>query len=176
MAETNEHKPSPLSPHLCLSNADAAIEFYKRAFGAQELYRHAAPDGKRVMHATLLVNGATVMLSDDFPEYHGGKGSTAEALGGSPIVLHLQVTDADSAFNQAVAAGGTVVFPLADQFWGDRYGQIKDPFGLTWSIGATIRKVSEEELDAAARTHFAKADAKAAGAAPVADEAVSTRS
>jgi PhnB protein len=154
MPEINEHTPPPLTPHLCVSNADAAIEFYKRAFGAQELSRHQAPDGKRIMHATLLVNGGTVMLNDDFPEYRGGKASTAEALGGSPVVLHLQVKDADAAFNQAVAAGGTVVFPLADQFWGDRYGQIKDPFGLVWSIGASTRKLSEEEIETAARAVF----------------------
>lgn len=176
MPEANDRTISPLSPHLCVSNADAAIDFYKRAFGARELGRHMAPDGKRVMHASLQINGATVMLSDDFPEYRGGKALTAEALGGSPVVLHLQVTDADAAFDQAVAAGGAVAFPLADQFWGDRYGQIKDPFGLTWSIGATIRNLSDAEVEAAARSEFAKADAHPDGSTCLANEAVTAKS
>lgn len=154
MPEPNDRRISSLSPHIFVSNAAAAIDFYKKAFGAEELSRHAAPDGKRIMHAALLVNGATLMLCDDFPEFRGGKGSTPEALGGSPVVLHLQVKDADSAFNRAVAAGATVAMPLADQFWGDRYGQITDPFGHTWSIGAKVRNVTEEEVREAAKAHF----------------------
>jgi PhnB protein len=154
MPETNDRPISPLSPHLFVSNAAAAIDFYKKAFNAEELTRHAAPDGKRLMHAALLINGSTLMLCDDFPEYRGGKGSTPEALGGSPVVLHLQVADADPVYERAVAAGATVAMPLADQFWGDRYGQVTDPFGHTWSIGARVRKVSEEELKEAAKAQF----------------------
>ena len=146
--------PQPLSPHLCVSNAAGAIDFYKRAFNAREITRHSAPDGKRIMHAALDINGGMLMLSDDFPEYRGGKSSTPEALGGSPVVLHLQVSDADALFNQAVAAGAKVAMPLADQFWGDRYGQITDPFGLTWSIGAQVKKLSDEEIQQAAKAHF----------------------
>lgn len=145
---------SPISPHLFVSNANAAIDFYKQAFGAELLTRHAAPDGKRVMHAALLLNGGVVMLCDDFPEFKGGKRSTPEALGGSPVVLHIQVKEADPFFDRAVKAGATVVMPLSDQFWGDRYGQILDPFGHTWSIGAPVRKVTEEELAEAARKQF----------------------
>ena len=154
MPEPNDRPNSQLSPHIFVSNGAAAIEFYKKAFNAQELSRHLAPDGKRIMHAALLVNGGTLMLCDDFPEYRGGKASTPEALGGSPVVLHLQVPEADSLFNQAVDAGAKVVMPLADQFWGDRYGQITDPFGHTWSIGAKVRTVSEQELQQAAKAHF----------------------
>jgi PhnB protein len=154
MPESQERPISSLSPHIFVSNAVAAIDFYKKAFSAQELSRHAAPDGKRIMHAALLINGATLMLCDDFPEYRGGKGSTPEALGGSPVVLHLQVKDPDPVFNQAVSAGAKVTMPLADQFWGDRYGQVTDPFGHIWSIGATVRKVSEEELEKAAKAQF----------------------
>jgi PhnB protein len=154
MPDTNERPNSPLSPHLFVSNAAAAIEFYKKAFDAEEITRHAAPDGKRIMHAALAVNGATLMLCDDFPEFRGGKGSTPEAIGGSPVVLHLQVSDADKVFNQAVAAGATVAMPLQDQFWGDRYGQIVDPFGHTWSIGAKVRNVSEQEVEQAAKAQF----------------------
>jgi PhnB protein len=154
MSDAYDRPISPLSPHLFVSNAAAAIDFYKQAFGAEELARHAAPDGKRLMHAALLVNGTTLMLCDDFPEYRGGKGSTPEAIGGSPVILHLQVKDADAAFNQAVAAGAKVAMPIADQFWGDRYGQITDPFGHTWSIGAKVRNVSEKEVEEAAKAHF----------------------
>lgn len=154
MPDTQERAVSPLSPHIFVSNGAAAIDFYRRAFNAQELTRHAAPDGKRIMHASLLINGATLMLSDDFPEYRGGKGSTPEALGGSPVVLHLQVNDADALFNQAVGAGATVSMPLKDQFWGDRYGQITDPFGQRWSIGATIRQLSEQEIQEGAKAAF----------------------
>ena len=121
--------PDSISPHLCVSDAAGALEFYKKAFNAREISRHLAPDGKRIMHAAVEMNGGIVMLSDDFPEYHNGRSSTAEARGGSPILLHLQVQDADAAFKRAVDAGAKVVMPLADQFWGDRYGQVDDTFG-----------------------------------------------
>ena len=154
MPDVNDRPISSLSPHIFVSNAAAAIDFYKKAFNAEELGRHLAPDGKRLMHAALKINGATLLLCDDFPEYRGGKGSTPEALGGSPVVLHLQVAKADPVFEQAVAAGAKVAMPLADQFWGDRYGQITDPFGHTWSIGAKIREVSKAELQEAAKAQF----------------------
>jgi len=154
MPDSSDRPISSLSPHIFVSNAAEAIDFYKKAFNAQELTRHAAPDGKRIMHAALLISGSMLMLCDDFPEFRGGKGSTPEALGGSPVVLHLQVPEADPVFNQAVAAGGTVAMPLADQFWGDRYGQITDPFGHTWSIGAKVRNVTEEEIAKAAKAQF----------------------
>ena len=154
MPDTNDRPISPLSPHIFVSNAAAAIDFYKKAFNAEELALHATPDGKRLMHAALRINGATLLLCDDFPEYCGGKSSTPEAFGGSPVILHLQVAEADPVYERAVAAGATVAMPLADQFWGDRYGQIKDPFGHTWSIGARVRKVSEEELKEAAKAQF----------------------
>jgi PhnB protein len=154
MPDAYDRPISPLSPHIFVSNAVEAIDFYKKAFNAEELTRHAAPDGKRLMHAALLINGATLMLCDDFPEYCGGKSSTPEAFGGSPVVLHLQVAEADPVFQQAVDAGATVTMPLGGQFWGDRYGQIKDPFGHTWSIGARVRKVSEAELQEAVKAQF----------------------
>lgn len=156
MADVYEPKIHPLSPHLAVSDATAAIEFYKKAFGATELTRHMAPDGKRVMHAALMINGAMVMLNDEFPEMAGGKLTNPLALGGSPVTLHLQVADADPVFNQAVAAGATVRFPLADQFWGDRYGQVIDPFGHVWSIGSAKKKMTSEEVENAAKPHFPK--------------------
>jgi PhnB protein len=142
-----------LTPYLTVSNAAAAIDFYKKAFGAEEVARHQAPDGKRLMHAHLKVLGMDLMLSDDFPE-HMGRSRTPEAFGGSPVTLHLHTDDVNSLWEKAVAAGAKVTMPLADQFWGDRYGQFTDPFGHSWSAGQTIKKVSEEELVAGAKAAF----------------------
>jgi len=122
-----------LSPYICVGGegAAAAIDFYKAAFGAQEMGRMPSQDGKRVLHCALKINGDSLMLSDGFPEY-GHPAQTPAAL-----TLHLQVDDADVWFDRAVAAGCVVTKPVEVQFWGDRYGQLRDPFGFTWSIGAT---------------------------------------
>ena len=145
-----------LIPYLTVSDAAAAIDFYKAAFGAQELTRHAAPGGNKLMHATLIVHGSTLMLADDFPEYSNGQGRTPEALGGSPVILALEVKDADATWEKAVAAGATVRFPLQDQFWGERYGQLTDPFGHIWSVGQELRQVSKEEAETGAEVAFSK--------------------
>jgi PhnB protein len=142
-----------LTPYLTVSDAAAAIDFYKKAFGAEEVARHLAPDGKRLMHAHLKVLGMDLMLSDDFPE-HMGRSRTPEAFGGSPVTLHLQTDDVDSLWANALAAGAKVMMPLKDQFWGDRYGQFTDPFGHSWSAGQTIKTVSAEELEEAAKAAF----------------------
>jgi PhnB protein len=139
-----EVQPS-VTPHLVVDNAAAAIDFYVKAFGAVELGRVPGPEGKLV-HAALQINGSTVMLNDDFPEMSGGKSMTPTALGGTPVTIHLTVTDVDAKFQQAVDAGGTVVAALEDQFWGDRYGVVQDPFGHQWSLGQPVREVSMEEL------------------------------
>ena len=133
--ERNENQgPSGgVTAHLTIrdNRAAEAVSFYKKAFGAEEaMAPHMADDGKRIMHAHLLVNGGHLMLNDDFPEY----GGAAAAPGG--VTLHLQVEDADAMWDRALEAGATERMPLADQFWGDRYGQLTDPFGFTWSIGA----------------------------------------
>ena len=143
-----EVQPS-LSPHLCVDGAAAAIDFYVKAFGAVELGRVPSPDGNKLFHAALSLNGSTVMLNDDFPEMNDGKPSTPTALGGSPVTVHLVVTDVDAKFQQAVDAGATVVMPLGDQFWGDRYGVLRDPFGHHWSLGQPVREVSPEEIEQA---------------------------
>jgi PhnB protein len=134
-----------VSPHLVVDDGAAAIDFYVKAFDAVELGRVPGPDGK-LMHAALQINGATVMLNDDFPEYNDGKSSTPTALGGTPVTIHLTVTDVDTKFQRAVDAGATVVAPLQDQFWGDRYGVLRDPFGHQWSLGQPVREVSPEEI------------------------------
>jgi PhnB protein len=131
--ERDEQGPAGgVTAHLTIRDGKAAdaIDFYSRAFGAEEIGRHMAEDGKRIMHSHLKLNGGSLMLNDDFPEF----GGTASPPGST--VLHLQVPDADAAWNRALEAGASEHFPLADQFWGDRYGQVKDPFGFTWSIGA----------------------------------------
>jgi PhnB protein len=137
MASNPEQGPvAGVTPHLTIRDGRAAeaIDFYKAAFGAEEKMRMPAQDGKRLMHAHLVINGGSVMLNDDFPEYTGGP-SPAPAS----VTLHLQVDDADRWFERATVAGAEVAMPLADQFWGDRYGQVKDPFGHRWSIGAPVQ-------------------------------------
>ena len=91
------------------------------------------------------------MLNDDFPEMNDGKSATPEALGGSPVTIHLVVSDVDAKFQKAVDAGATVVMPLDDMFWGDRYGELRDPFGHLWSMGQPMREVSQEEIDKAVK-------------------------
>jgi PhnB protein len=134
-----------VSPHLVVDDAAAAIEFYVKAFGATEIGRVPGPDG-RLVHAALKINGATVLLNDDFPEMSGGKSMTPTSLGGTPVTIHLTVTDVDDKFQRALDAGATVVAPLEDQFWGDRYGLVRDPFGHHWSLGQPVREVSMAEI------------------------------
>ena len=119
-------------PHLTVKGGAEALAFYAEALGARELIRMPTPDG-RLMHASMMIGDSWVYLCDEFPEY--GEGSTSpQALGGSPVVLHLNVPDVDASFAKAVAAGATAAMPPADMFWGDRYGQIIDPFGHRWSM------------------------------------------
>lgn len=142
-----------VSPMLTVSDGAAAIDFYVKAFDAEELGRVPGPDGKRLFHAALRINGALVMLNDDFPEMNDGKSVTPEALGGSPVTIHLTVDDVDAKFQKAVDAGATVVMPLDDMFWGDRYGELRDPFRHVWSMGQPVREVSQEEIDEAIKQH-----------------------
>lgn len=136
-------------PHLVVDDAAAAIDFYVKAFDATELGRVPGPDGTKLIHAAVSINGSTVMLNDDFPEFNDGKSTTPKALGGSPVTIHLVVTDVDTKFAKAVEAGAEVVMPLDDQFWGDRYGMLRDPFGHQWSLGQPVREVTPEEIAAA---------------------------
>jgi PhnB protein len=128
--------PAGIAPHLLIRDgrASEAIDFYTRAFGARELHKAPGDDG-RIMHCHLTVNGGSLMLNDDYPEYRGG----AAARAPDGVTLHLQVQDADALWQQAVAAGAEVTMPLQDQFWGDRYGQLRDPFGHSWSVGAPVK-------------------------------------
>jgi PhnB protein len=147
-------RPS-FAPYLVVSDAAAAIDFYKKAFDAIEVTRHGAPGTDKIMHAHLVIHGGHLFLSDDFAGQMGRKSETPLALGGSPVTFHLHVDNADSAWDQAVGAGAEVTMPLADQFWGDRYGQLQDPFGHKWSIGQTKSAPTRDEIEKAAKEVFA---------------------
>ncbi len=128
--------------YLRLRDGAAAIDFYTRAFGAREKFRLTEPGG-RLGHAEIELGGTTIMLSDEFPEY-GIRGPGA--LGGTSFAIHLHVDDADAAIARAVAAGATLVRPATDQFYGERSGTVRDPFGHEWSIGHEIERVTPEEM------------------------------
>jgi PhnB protein len=140
-----------LIPHLVCSPCGDAIEFYKRAFGAQEVCRMPGPGGK-IMHAELQIGDELLFLADDFPEFCDGKSSSPQALGGTPVTLHRYVEDCDAVIEQTRQAGATVSMLPQDMFWGDRYGKVTDPFGHCWSIATHIRDLSEEEMAQAAQT------------------------
>jgi uncharacterized glyoxalase superfamily protein PhnB len=136
-----------LTPHIVCRDANAAMDFYVSAFGAVDSGRLPGPDG-RLMHGMMKIGDSSLMLVDENPEWNM---SSPLALGGTPVTLHLYVADADAALAQAVEAGATLTMPAADMFWGDRYGQVRDPFGHTWSIATHIRDVSPEEIQAASK-------------------------
>ena len=130
-----------LTPHLSVNGAAKYIDFLTKAFGATEISRAPGPGGK-LMHATVKIGDSMLMFADYFPEF----GSPPIAEGHWPIVLSLYVPNADASFEKAVAAGCTVTFPLADQFWGDRYGHVKDPFGFTWAIATHMEDPTPQEI------------------------------
>ena len=131
-----------LFAYLCVENAARAIEFYAKAFGAQEKFRLTEPSG-RIGHAELDFGGTTLMLSDEFPEY-GIKGP--RAIGGTAVTIHIHVDDADEVIRRAVAAGAEIEREPKDEFYGERSGCIRDPFGHRWNIGHSIEEVSSEEM------------------------------
>ena len=125
-------------PHLVVSDAPTALEFYKRGLGALETSRMTAQDGKRLLHAEMQINGSRVFIRDAFPEHqphHGGvRDASPKELGGTPVTLHLEVPDCDEAIRRVAEAGATVSMPPMDAFWGARYGMVVDPFGHSWSF------------------------------------------
>lgn len=140
-------KPVPegfhtVTAHLIVKGASGAIDWYKKALGAEELFRMPGPNNT-VMHAEIRVGDSSIMMGEEMPE-RGSKGP--KSLGGSPVVLHIYVTDADAVFDRAVKAGGKVLLPMTDMFWGDRYGQIEDPYGHRWSIATHKEDVSPDEM------------------------------
>ena len=145
MASSTQAAPESraiVTPYLSLRNAAAAVEFYKKAFGAIETMRLMQPDG-RLGHSEITIEGARIMLADEFPEYGF---SSPQTLGGSPIHIHLEVPDVDAFARRAVEAGATLERPVADQFYGARSGQLRDPFGYTWSVSTHKETLSNEEM------------------------------
>jgi PhnB protein len=134
-----------LTPHLTVRDADKALEFYKTALGAEVLGVARMPDGK-VIHASLRIGDSMLMLNDEFPEMGG---LSPLSVGGTGVTIHIYTDNVDEAFNRAVAAGAQVAMPLMDQFWGDRYGMISDPFGHKWSIATHVKDMSQDEMQRA---------------------------
>jgi len=150
-------KPIPdgfhtVTPHLITSDAAKAIEFYKKALGAQECERFMTPDGKAVMHAQLKIGDSMVMLGNEFPPHC----LSPKSRGGTTVSLCVYLEDADAAFDRAVKAGCTVKMPMSDQFWGDRYGQVEDPFGHQWSFATHQEDLTNEQITEKAKEFFAK--------------------
>ncbi|NWG45505.1 MAG: VOC family protein [Alphaproteobacteria bacterium] len=140
------HGVHVLSPHLVCRDAKAAIAFYGRAFGAETLMSLDAPDGT-LLHGCVRINGSSVMLVDENPVWGA---LSPKALNGTPVTIHLMVDDVDGWIERAHAAGARIVMPAEDMFWGDRYGIVEDPFGHHWSIATPVRRMSAEDLQAAA--------------------------
>jgi uncharacterized glyoxalase superfamily protein PhnB len=134
-----------LTPHITVHNAKAAIAFYEKALDARVLNVSYAPGGK-VLHASLQIGDSILMLNDEFPEWGGALAPRGEAPG---FAIHVYVEDVDKLFPQAVAAGAVIKMPLMDQFWGDRYGHIVDPFGFRWALATHVRDVTPQELERA---------------------------
>jgi len=150
-------KPVPdghrtVTPYLAIKNAAKALDFYQRAFGAVESYKLMMPDG-RVGHAEIRLGDSLIMLADEFPEY-GGK--APDTLGGSPVSMHLYVEDVDAFVKKAVAAGAKERKPVTDQFYGDRSGQLEDPFGHLWWVATHKEDVPPAEMQKRAEKMFAE--------------------
>jgi len=141
-----------ITPALIVKDGNAAIEFYKKGFGAEERHRMKSPDG-RIGHAELRIGDSIVMLTDEFPEM---KCLSPKSIGGSPVSMYIYVEDVDDTFNKAVSAGAKVLDPVKDQFCGDRHGRIEDPFGHLWSIATHKKDLSSEEMKKAAEEAFSQ--------------------
>jgi PhnB protein len=150
------HREDQFIPHLIVSNGHAALDFYKQVFGAEPGDRMMAPDGKRIAHGELILDGHKLFISDEFDESEGGSCKTPQTLGGTSVRLTLLVDDADRVVERAVASGARVLMPVQDMFWGARYGKFIDPFGHEWGINQQLKQQTEEETQAAAAEFLAK--------------------
>jgi PhnB protein len=151
-------KPIPeglysITPSLMVRDATRAIEFYKRAFGARTKGVHTTPDGK-VMHAELHIGNSAFFLSDEFPGM--GTCQAPQTLNGTTMSLNIYQQDIDRLFNQALGAGASVLMPMTNMFWGDRFGQVKDPYGHVWSLSQHLEDVPDAELERRGREFFEK--------------------
>ena len=148
-----------ITPMLTVREVDKAIDFYKRALGAEERMRFRGPDGKSIMHAELKIGDSILMLGGEQAE-QGCRGP--QTLGGTPVSLYLYVEDADKAINRAVTAGATVTMPVADMFWGDRGGQFVDPFGHKWFLATRKEDLLQEDIQKRGLAFFAEMAKKSA--------------
>jgi len=142
-----------VTPMFMFKDARKAIEFYKRAFGAQELFAMPGPDGKGVMHAELRIGSSIIMMGEENPQEHC---KSAETIGGSPVSFYLYLENVDEAFRIALEAGAEVRMPVEDMFWGDRAGTVQDPFGYSWTLATHIKDLTPEEIQQGAHAFFAR--------------------
>jgi uncharacterized glyoxalase superfamily protein PhnB len=142
-----------ITPMLVLRDARKAVEFYKKALGAEELMVMPGPDGKGVMHAEIRIGNSIVMMGEECP---GAPCKSAETMGGSPVSFYLYVENVDEAFKVAIAAGAEVEMPVQEMFWGDRMGSVRDPFGYSWSLATHTRDLTPEEISKGAQEAFAQ--------------------
>ena len=145
-------------PHLIVSDGLAALKFYEEVFGAAAWHNMMAPDGQRLMHGEVVLDGHRFFVSDEFTREEGGQCQTPQTLGGTSVRVTLMTEDADAVVERAVARGAEVVMPVQDMFWGARYGQIVDPFGHNWGLNQQLKEQTEEETDQAASEFFAKSE------------------
>lgn len=141
-----------VTPSLFVRNGVEAIEFYKRALGAQERMRMTTPDGK-ISHVELQIGNSIVFLTEEMP---GMPGKSPQSVGAYTSAFYVYLEDVDSAFNKAIAAGGKSVMPVADMFWGDRMGQFTDPYGYAWNLSTHVKDLSQREVEEGAKRFFAQ--------------------
>ena len=138
---------------LTVNDAAKALDFYKSALGAQELFRMATPDGSKIMHSEIQIGDSRIFVNDEFPE---SAQKAPSSLGGTSISLNLYVEDADASFDRAVKAGANSIMPVAEMFWGDRFGMVSDPFGHIWCFATHVKDLTPEEIDEGAKQAFAQ--------------------
>lgn len=142
-----------LTPMFIFKDARKAMEFYKKAFGAEERFAMPGPDGKGVMHAEMRIGTSIIMISEENPHCSS---KSSETMGGSPVSFYVYLENVDEAFKIAVDAGAEVMMPVDDMFWGDRMGTVQDPFGYTWNLASHTRDLTPEEIQEGAKAAFAK--------------------
>ena len=150
------HREDQFIPQLIVHGGTAALEFYKKAFGAEEVDRMMTPDGAKLIHGELLLDGHKFFVSDEFSAGEGGSCKSPHTLGGTAVRITIQVDDAKQTVERAAAAGARVTRPVQEMFWGARYAQIVDPFGHEWGINQQMKEQTPQETQAAANEFFSK--------------------
>ena len=143
-------------PHLIVSDGLAALDFYKKVFGAEEGHRMMSPNGTKLLHGEIILDGHKLVVSDEFSAEEGGTCKMPETLGGTCVRITLQTDDADAVAERAVARGARLLMPVQDMFWGARYGKLLDPFGHEWGINQQLQERTDKETQAAANDYFAR--------------------